>query len=621
MIDECGSGIADCGMTRKAIGNLCDSAFPWLFSLLLLLFVVPAFANDIPALIEQLGDPRYAERRDAQRQLVEIGLRAYDSLDAATESSDPEIAATSRRLLGELTLRWDWAGDPRMVRQQLDGYGEQPEAERMDRFRSFGMLREDQGVPALCRIVRYDLSPRVSREAARVLLNIVGKELSAERREAIAKASARLDQDFGPSRRTAAGWLALAADSSASTDRWREIIDRETTIVQRNDGRSDQVVLTTLTWQWLREGIAKHDEEAIVAATARLTEASSEFAEIRLGRALQWMAEAQLWSAMDAILDQEKEHLQTKRSLYLQARLFSQRGQDERAEELAEQAFASEETGNATLRENEGITQFGLRSPIANELRKKGFSAWAEREYAEASRRLDPLSTSAAYARWQLADLLQDSERYGEAAQQLAGLNQAIHATKESLKAYRKLAAQGRSFLQAPSTIAAKEAMYRALDHRRRGESVGEIEALRQAIELEPGDADIVIAMYRFEDADAALIEEVHERIAELCQRFEEDIADQPMEPSSFNQWAWLVGNTTGDFAKAVRYSERSLELIPDEAGFLDTLGRCHYAAGDFDAALKAQRRAIEQQPNMLVMQRQLAMIEAAQREKKLKGN
>ena len=593
----------------------------WLISISVLLFAIPAFGGDISTLIEQLGDPRYAERRDAQRQLVEIGLRAYDPLDAATESSDPEVAAASRRLLSELTLRWDWVGDSRVVRRQLDGFGEQSEAERMDRFRAFGQLPEQQGVSALCRIVRYDLSPRVSREAARVLLNVVGKELSTERRSAIAKAHARLDQDFGPSRRTAAGWLAVATDPSIGAERWREIVDREAAVVQRNDGRSDQVVLTTLTWQWLREGIAQREEETIVAATARLVDTSSDFAETRLERALQWMAEAEQWEALDVALAQQAKHLQSKRSLYLQAKLFSQRKQEERAEELALQAFASEATDDTTQPEEEGIILFGPRAPLANELRKAGFSAWAEREYAEAGKRLDPLSTGAAYARWQLADLLQDSERYGEASQQLVELSQAINATKESLKTYRKLANQGRPFLQSSSTIAAKEALYRALDHRQQGESVEEIKALQQAITLEPGDADIVIAMYRVKNGDATLVEEIRKRIADLCQSFEEDIADQPMGPTSFNQWAWLVGNTTGDFAKAVRYSERSLELSPDEAGFLDTLGRCHYAAGDLDAALKSQRRAVEQQPNMQVMQRQLAMIEAAQREKNAEEN
>ncbi len=630
MIDELGSRIADCGIAKVAyrparhsairnptsqflsIGGPTPRRSPavkW-FAFFLLL-TLPAFAGNVPELIDQLGDPRYAERRDAQRQLIEVGLRAYDALDEATKHSDPEIAAASRRLLGELTHRWDWASDPTIVRQRLEGFGEQPEAERLDRVRSFARLRDERGAPALCRIVRYDLSPRVSREAARVLLNVEGATLPLEHHKAIAKAMARLDKIFGPSRRAAAGWLALAADPTSGANSWREAVRQEAKVVRLNNGLSDQVVLNTLLWQWLRVAIAQQETEATVAAAGQLADASAEFAELRLGRALQWMAEARQWKAVEAVLAQQENHLQSKRGLYLRARLFSQQGQLKKANKLAEQAFASSGTQEG-LPENDDTLNFGPRVPIAHELHKAGFNEWAEREYAEAGRQLDPLTISAAYARWQLSDLLQDTERYEEAAAELAMLDEAINATKETLKAYRKLANQGRPYLQAPSTIAAREAFYRALAHRQRGEPSEEIAALREAINHEPGDADIVIAMYRAEGADAKFAADTRKRIAALCQGFEEAIAGRPMNPTPFNQWAWLVSNTTGDFSKAVRYSERSLELSPDEAGFLDTLGRCYYAVGDYEAALKAQRRAVEQQPNMQVMQRQLARIEAA---------
>ena len=61
----------------------------------------------------------------------------------------------------------------------------------------------------------------------------------------------------------------------------------------------------------------------------------------------------------------------------------------------------------------------------------------------------------------------------------------------------------------------------------------------------------------------------------------EEEIDDNPNNPIAYNQWAWLIANTEGDFPKAVRYSRRSLELEPGTASFLDTLGRCYYSAGD----------------------------------------
>ena len=79
-----------------------------------------------------------------------------------------------------------------------------------------------------------------------------------------------------------------------------------------------------------------------------------------------------------------------------------------------------------------------------------------------------------------------------------------------------------------------------------------------------------------------------------------------------YNQWAWLVSNTEGDYDKAVRYSLRSLEFNPDQASCLDTLGRCYFSAGRIEEAVEVQRRAVELQPWMKIMRRQLDEFEAA---------
>ena len=75
-----------------------------------------------------------------------------------------------------------------------------------------------------------------------------------------------------------------------------------------------------------------------------------------------------------------------------------------------------------------------------------------------------------------------------------------------------------------------------------------------------------------------------------------------------------------------MRYSHRSLELLgpsggdSGQASFLDTLGRCYYAVGDFENAVKYQREAIEKLNFMQVMHRQLALFESALAEKQKNG-
>ena len=70
---------------------------------------------------------------------------------------------------------------------------------------------------------------------------------------------------------------------------------------------------------------------------------------------------------------------------------------------------------------------------------------------------------------------------------------------------------------------------------------------------------------------------------------------------------------------EAHRNSERSLELLHSqsdekdvrlsEAGYLDTLARCHYAGGDLTGAVEIQSRAVELDPHSGQMSKQLAFF------------
>jgi tetratricopeptide (TPR) repeat protein len=131
--------------------------------------------------------------------------------------------------------------------------------------------------------------------------------------------------------------------------------------------------------------------------------------------------------------------------------------------------------------------------------------------------------------------------------------------------------------------------------------------------------------MYRLPETDAQWRAAVLARVRKLCQQFEKEIEENPSDAPAYNQWAWLVSNTEGDYQQAIRYSHRSLELNKrgetGSASFLDTLGRCYYAAGDYENAVKYEREAIAKVNYMQVMQRQLALFEKALADKKGAAN
>jgi len=156
----------------------------------------------IDRLIEQLGHEDYLVRQQAEAELAEFSFEAFDALSAATTHEDLEIAARARHLLRLMRVQWTNESDPPEVRKLLGGYELFNGATRLSRMRSLAGLAEGKGIPALCRLVRYEKSPVLSKQAATELLG------SQPADEPPAKELAELlRKNLGPSRRTAATWL------------------------------------------------------------------------------------------------------------------------------------------------------------------------------------------------------------------------------------------------------------------------------------------------------------------------------------------------------------------------------------------------------------------------------
>ena len=90
-----------------------------------------------------------------------------------------------------------------------------------------------------------------------------------------------------------------------------------------------------------------------------------------------------------------------------------------------------------------------------------------------------------------------------------------------------------------------------------------------------------------------------------------------PTEATSYNQFAWLVGNTEGDFDEALRYSKKSIELKPGYGGYYDTLAHVYFAKGDYENALKTQTKAAELEPHSGQIARKLAVFRKKWEEEK----
>jgi tetratricopeptide (TPR) repeat protein len=117
---------------------------------------------------------------------------------------------------------------------------------------------------------------------------------------------------------------------------------------------------------------------------------------------------------------------------------------------------------------------------------------------------------------------------------------------------------------------------------------------------------------------------EYHARICKLIKKaasgLRDQIAEDPEDASAYNQFAWLVGNTEGDFDEALTYSKKSVEIEPQTGGYYDTLARVYFAKGDYENAVKYQTLAIELDPHSGQMERQLELFKKTLEEQKKKS-
>jgi tetratricopeptide (TPR) repeat protein len=151
---------------------------------------------------------------------------------------------------------------------------------------------------------------------------------------------------------------------------------------------------------------------------------------------------------------------------------------------------------------------------------------------------------------------------------------------------------------------------------------VNEAENYRKAIAQDPSDADVLIGLYRLPNQTPEQRQSIQEQITEAVHKCRADIEQMPDESNAYNQFAWLVANTEGDFDEAVRMSLRSIEIRraettnsgdpPNVGGYLDTLAHCYYAKRDYANAVRYQTEAVASEPHSQAIARQLAVFRKA---------
>ncbi|WP_442509788.1 tetratricopeptide repeat protein [Novipirellula sp. SH528] len=575
-------------------------------------------------MIDKLGSESYATRVRAREALAHLGLQAFDELHLAQYHPDSEIAMTARHLVSSLLVSWSKPSDSDEVREILHEYGAQSVEERQSRIERLSELPDREGLGALVRLTRFETSLDLSRIAALAVM----QQKSAEEVDQRKQHAEQIHEGLSSCDRAAATWLdAYANDLQNGTydaEQWTELVSEQrrqldTASAQQTTRDSVlELVRVCVRHAWLNDkfddalALAKANLDLIPPTTRDLTHACS------------WAIENGLYPI---VLELQKQHLQMFNAqpmlLYSAAEAIRADGDLEQAERLAERAiqirpFPSDETEREKMSPNDLEETAQTHREIAQELQQRGLYEWAEREYRAIIDNLEMDASPSVSARDRLATMLGDLERHQEVVDLLTPLIDRIESDdqlKNRLNALRFTYDEMRSNIQWHSGLQKIEQ--------------GDIESakpfLAKAFRLRPENIDILISMYRLDQNDPVWTEMVDALLAQNIQRAKQEIASievmmkqqarfQPRGyelAQALNQYAWLVSNTKGDYDQALRYSLKSIELLPNDSALLDTCARCYFATGDLKNAVATQRKAIRLTPHSPPMLRQLEEFQA----------
>ncbi|HUG66434.1 MAG TPA: hypothetical protein VMM76_01705, partial [Pirellulaceae bacterium] len=333
-----------------------------------------------------------------------------------------------------------------------------------------------------------------------------------------------------------------------------------------------------------------------------------------------WALEREAWFVPERLAERfPAEYWQDVLLVYRLAEARRKGGDEAGAEEAAKLALGM------------NPNQYDVHIQIARHLRyQRQMFGWAEAEFRHVIESAGALTRLELVAREHLADMLSDLQREQEAAKALEP-SIAI-GDKDPAALASAYEALGRTPSPSPAELRARIDHWLGIHFGREGDIDKQKVLLQKALAVNVEDIDIVIALHGVADDDRGWREQVDNLLGEHVQRIESQMKElaqviatsqdrdvRELVSVQFaqknNEYAWLIGNTVGDYQKAIACSQKSLELISDSWPswpYQDTLGRCYYAAGDFKNAVHYQKLAVAQAPYLQQMQRQLKLFEDA---------
>jgi len=593
-------------------------------------------------LVEALGSDSYATRLQARVKLQRMGLQAIDELRRATSDLDSEISLTAKSIVASYSIVWFTSDDPDVVSDALEGYGAESIPERQARILLLAEFPNRIGLPALVRIARFESSTRLRRRATTEILGQVIDRDPAKR-----KANAALIiKGLGSAAQQANEVLQVYANDLASgqysAEQWRMLVRKQRDAL---DSLSSDEVTRASVLSFVRicavhaASLGKKEEafrlavenfDLVPATTNDLIEACN------------WATDNQLYPLVFELFAKNRPMFDRSAVLlYGYAFALRGKGDEEEAVRVADNAFRLSPLGQTkeTLeamqpRELEEIAK--MRREIAVSLRARGMFEWAEREYKHVIDSVPIVDKDSVACRSDLSIMLSELGRHQDVIDLLGPLLERIEKDDEfkaEVQADRNLSMYLSGWDSRVEYHKALLDLEKHADDEPGNEAILDRARKRMmsAYISNPRDIDVLIKMYRtkgdqsWRDAVKTQLASAERVRSTTIGNYKDALArgggNGQVEASlaeALNNYAWLICNTEGDYKQALKYSLESLEIREDSAK-LDTCGRCYFVMGDFDNAIRVQKRALALEPHSPPLKRQLREFEQAK--KKAEGS
>lgn len=541
--------------------------------------------DDVRQLIRKLGDDSYIVRQRAELQLLRIGVGAFAELQRAKNDKDIEIAHRAERLLARIENLF-LALEDKSLHFWIAQY-----AFSTDITEKAGILRtlarpfydapNGEGLPTLCRIVRFDTEYSLRAEAAKCLMALPPSIQSKQRKwfRTIRDTFSDSGDDY---------LLQLVAEFSALRC---DLDDLKDAAEKKSQHDAEQTNIP------VNYPVPLNTDNSIRQRVFRLTDRIAEFQSKPETSVFQPgnMNDILLFYALAEI--QDLAGLTAERDRSIQAALA-----------VRTEPLGNEHPLNA-MNEEEVKQPFYDHFAVGRILSERFRLHWALRHFRLVSEESGNLLLKIE-ANSHIAKTLILLCEYSEAAGYYDKVLELVNSDEYSkmFNNARQISAQSRMerLLCLAQAAAEKEDWVKAADYVREGLAGDFIEI------------DLLMLGYRLSESDPAFRdmfgEELKSKIEKALLQTERSLHQQAVEPERrswlvakvCNEVAWLLAGTNGDYLSALALIEAALKVEPEDCSWQDTLAHVYFLGKKYGKAVETQENVVRLAPESTVFRQSL---------------